>query len=109
MKPVSPVLIGYENNSLEKNVSERQPQYQTIPALPIESELPGTILTRWEITDEELEVLRETRSIYLYVATFNNPLQPVYLTVKTPNVFEVDDSYAQNLPEFVPDFQYAKN
>lgn len=107
MKPVSPVLIGYENNLLEKRIAENQAQYQTLPALPIESELPGTILTRWEISDEELETLRETRSVYLYVATFNQPLQPVYLTVKTPPVFEVDEKYAEEVRSIVPDEQGA--
>lgn len=105
MKPVSPVLIGYENNVLEKRIAENQPQYQTLPALPIASELPGTILTRWEISDEELETLRETKSVYLYVATFHQPLQPVYMTVKTPPAIEVDESYVDAVRDGVPDIQ----
>lgn len=107
MIPVSPVLIGYENNVLEKRIAEHQPQYQTLPALPIESDLPGTILTRWELSDEELETLSETKSVYLYISTFNQPLQPVYLTVKPPNAFEVDEDYADIARSGVPDIQGA--
>jgi len=105
MKPVSPVMIGFENNSLEKRIAENQPQYQTLPALPIKSDLPGTILTRWEITDEELEQMRETRSVYLYIATFMQPLQPVYLTVKPPVPEEVDEKYAEIAKNLIPDEQ----
>jgi hypothetical protein len=105
MIPVSPVLIGYENNPLEKRVAENQPQFQTLPALPINSDLPGTILTRWVISDEELEVLKETRSVYLYVSTFGNPLQPVYLTIKPPVPEEVDERYAESVRGIVPDDQ----
>lgn len=105
MKPVSPVMIGFENNSLEKRIAENQPQYQTLPALPMRSDLPGTILTRWEISDEELEKLRETRSVYLYIATFMQPLQPVYLTVKPPVPEEVDEKYAEIAKNLIPDDQ----
>ena len=105
MIPVSPVLVGYENNILEKKIAEHQEQYQTLPALPIDSELPGTILTRWEISDEEIETLRETKSVYLYIATFNQSVQPVYLTVKTPEAFEVDESYCEKIRETVPETQ----
>lgn len=105
MKPVSPVMIGFENNTLEKRIAENQPQYQTLPALPMRSDLPGTILTRWEISDEELETLRETRSMYLYFATFMQPLQPVYLTIKPPVPEEVDEKYAEIAKNLIPDEQ----
>jgi hypothetical protein len=52
-----------------------------------------------------LEVLRETKSVYLYIATFNQPVQPVYLTVKTPSAFEVDEGYAEAIKSTVPDEQ----
>lgn len=105
MLPVSPVLIGYPNNTLEKRIAEDQPQYQTLPALPIDSDLPGTILTRWEVTDEEIEILKQTKSVYLYISTFLQPLQPVYLTVETPPVHEVDEKYAEKIRNEVPDTQ----
>jgi len=105
MRPVSPVLIGYENNTLEKQVAENQAQYQTIPALPMNSDLPGTILTRWELSDEELEILKETRSIYLYVATFHQPLQPVFLKVEPPVPEEIDEKYAEIVRHMIPDEQ----
>lgn len=103
MIPVSPVLIGYENNSLEKRIAENQPQYQTLPALPVESDLPGTILTRWVLSDEELEILQKTKSVYLYIATFNNPVQPVFLKVETPPAYEVDESYGKEFVDPVSD------
>ncbi len=105
MKPVSPVMIGYENNPLEKRIAETQEQYQTLPALPINSDLPGTILTRWELSDEELEILKETKSIYLYVATFHQPLQPVYMQVEPPIPEEINEEYAEMVRNSVPNNQ----
>jgi hypothetical protein len=105
MKPVSPVMIGYENNILEKRIAENQPQYQTLPALPIKSDLPGTILSRWELSDEEIKTIIETRSVYLYVATFQQPLQPVYLTVKPPVPEEIDEKYVEIARNLIPEEQ----
>lgn len=78
MKPVSPVIPG--SNLSEIRIAEHQAQYETLPAIECEGR-EGVMLSRWELTDEEIERIKETRSIYLYVWTFNRPMQPVLLEV----------------------------
>lgn len=41
----------------------------------------GLIITKWQLYPEELERIKETGTIHLSMLTFNQPLQPVLLTV----------------------------
>lgn len=61
-----------------------QPEYQPLPAMKIPEDPQGLIVTKWELSPEELEEINKTGSIHLSVLTFNNPLQPVLLTVGMP-------------------------
>lgn len=63
--------------------AEDQPQYQPLPAFKDEE---GNVVTCWELSNEDFEKLVETRRIYLSIKTFNNALQPVFLSA---NVNEV--------------------
>jgi hypothetical protein len=58
------------------------PQYQPLPAFKC---VNGKILTRWELTDEERKLIAEQGYIFLAVSTFNQPLQPVYLSATPPD------------------------
>lgn len=61
----------------EQNVvfAKDQPEYIPLPA----HKLPdGTIVTVWELTDEEIETLRRTKKLHLNVMTFNQSLQPLF-------------------------------
>ena len=53
-----------------------RPQYRPLPALDLEDE-NGEVITCWEISEEELQVITRTRRIYLSQYTFNRPLQPI--------------------------------
>lgn len=55
---------------------EGQPEYQPLPALRMPD---GEVITCWEISDDELKLIQETKRIYLKQLTFNNPIQPVML------------------------------
>lgn len=68
--------------------AENQPEYNPLPAFKDEN---GTIVTCWELTNEDFERIVETRRIYLSVMTFNNHLQPVYLTTDVNELFEYRD------------------
>ena len=57
---------------------ENQPEYQPLPALALE-DARGEVITCWEMTDEELEVIKKTKCIYLSQFTFNQSLQPIML------------------------------
>lgn len=65
--------------------ADEQPEYNALPALHRKDE-NGTVVTAWQLSDEELEQLRKTKTIYLQVLTFYKPLQPVFLTVDPTEV-----------------------
>ncbi len=58
--------------------AENQPEYQPLPALRLHD---GQVITCWQLTDEELEEVIKNKCIYLQQMTFNQPLQPVYISV----------------------------
>jgi hypothetical protein len=80
MKPISPVLPGYEVP--EVVFAKNQPEYIQLPAVKFESP-EGQILTRWELSDEDRQMIAEGADVYLWVNTFDRPLQPVVLEVTT--------------------------
>lgn len=53
-----------------------QPEYQPLPALRIPG-VQGEIISCWELTDDEVEVIARTKRLYLSQLTFNGPLQPI--------------------------------
>lgn len=57
---------------------EGQEEYQPLPVYRSED---GQAISCWELTDEEIEKIKETKCLYLSMMTFGQPLQPVYLTV----------------------------
>lgn len=61
-----------------------QPEYMPLPAMEIPNDPQGLITTKWQLSPEELERIKETRTIHLSMLTFNQPLQPVLLTVDLP-------------------------
>lgn len=65
-----------------------QPEYQPLPAFKC---VNGKILTRWELDDEEKRLVVEQGYVYLAVSTFNQPLQPVYLSATPPDSIKYVD------------------
>lgn len=86
MKPVSPVIPGVEMD--EVVYAADQPEYQPLPAFKC---VNGKILTRWEMSAEEKRLVAEQGYIYLAVSTFNQPLQPVYLSATPPDSIDYVD------------------
>lgn len=66
----------------EANVvfGENQPEYKPLPALKFPTE-EGIVITCWQLTDDEIEIIRKTKCLWLSQMTFNDPLQPIYPTV----------------------------
>jgi len=52
-----------------------QPEYQPLPA---HKSTEGDVTTCWELTDEEIEVIKNTKKIFISLKTFNQPIQPMY-------------------------------
>lgn len=63
----------------ESNViyGKEQPEYLPLPAF---KDNDGTVITSWQLSPEEIEKVRQTGCIWLAVRTFNEPMQPLFLT-----------------------------
>lgn len=66
--------------------AEDQPEYQPLPVHHAQDQA-GTVTSCWELSEEEIEVVKQTGVIYLRMLTFGQPLQPVYLTVDKEELF----------------------
>jgi hypothetical protein len=80
MKAVSPVLPGYEVPEIV--FAKDQPEYSPLPAVVFDQP-QRPILTRWEFTDEERQRIANGESLYLWVYTFGQPLQPLAPQIAT--------------------------
>ncbi|MCT4034896.1 hypothetical protein HZQ14_15845 [Elizabethkingia anophelis] len=60
-----------------------QPEYKPLPVHRTED---GKIISCWELSDDEIEKLKETKCLYLSMMPFGQPLQPVYITVEKDEV-----------------------
>lgn len=65
-----------------------QPEYQPLPS---HKNSVGDVTTCWELTDEEIEKLKETKCIYLSVKTFNKLLQPQLLSLDKEEVIFLEE------------------
>ncbi len=79
MKPISPIIPGIKLP--EVVYAKDQPEYQPLPVFKSED---GTVLSRWHLSWKERLVAFLKGDVYLFVSTFNNPLQPVFLQVTKP-------------------------
>ncbi len=67
--------------------AEDQPEYQSLPAHCATREL-GDVVSCWELSEEEVQKIVETRRIYISQLSFHQPLQPIYPTVNKDDIFE---------------------
>ena len=70
-------------------LGENQPEYEPLPALVVPNDERGTIITCWELTDAEIELLVKTKRFYLSQYTFNSPLQPILLVVELSDLVDL--------------------
>lgn len=63
----------------EVNVTYAENQEEYLP-LPAFKDHNGTVLTCWSLSEEEIQMVKETGKIWLSQMTFNQPLQPVMIT-----------------------------
>ena len=71
--------INFEGANVVYGVN--QPEYTPLPAFRKEN---GEIWTCWKLSPEDLKQIQETGVIWLAMLTFNQPLQPVLLSVDKP-------------------------
>jgi hypothetical protein len=65
-----------------------QPEYLPLPAMKMPD---GEVITCWELSDEEIEVIRKNKCIYFSQLTFNSSLQPVRAMVELSDNLEITE------------------
>lgn len=55
---------------------KNQPEYIPLPAKQVND---NTIMTCWELSDEDILLINSSKKIWLGIMTFGKPLQPVLL------------------------------
>ena len=83
MKPVSPIVPGLKLP--EVVYATNQPEYNPLPVYKADD---GVVLSRWKLSLKERLVMLIRGDLYLWVCTFNQPLQPVSLQVMRPESTE---------------------
>lgn len=70
----------------EQNVDygKDQKEYLPLPALKLED---GTVVSCWKLSWKEVIKLLFTRKVWLAMLTFNEPLQPTFLTINKKDLF----------------------
>jgi len=85
MRSISPVVPGFEH--LEIVLAKNQPEFDPLPALPVDD--AQKVITRWRFSwRERLQVLFRG-DLYLWIWTFQRPVQPVALEVIRPDLREL--------------------
>lgn len=77
MEIVTPILAP-EFQGGEVVYAENQPEYNKLPVIRNQD---GVVLSRWRLSQLERNAITDGADVYLYVHTFNHPLQPVRLEV----------------------------
>lgn len=57
-----------------------QPEYQPLPVMHLQDRA-GSVISCWQLTDQEREEIAKTGKLYIKVMTFGHPLQPILPTV----------------------------
>ena len=64
---------------------KNQLEYMPLPAKQVDDK---TIMTCWELTDEDILLINSSKKIWLGIMTFGKPLQPVLLTASRTDIDE---------------------
>lgn len=89
MNPVSPIIPG--GNLPEVVYAKDQPEYKP---LPVFKDTDGVVLSRWKLSWWERFRVLLNGDIYLWVLTFNRPLQPVMLQTERPKMTNDEEAAA---------------
>ena len=96
MKPISPVIKGYEKH--EVLVGRDQPEYIPIPTLVAEGD-DRRFISRWEFTSHERELIASGGHLILQQLTFGLPFQPVAMYIEGPK--EIDPNEQIAIPDAI--------
>lgn len=80
---MKPIEFSEQNTVYAKD----QPEYTPLPVLKNEE---GDVVSCWELSEEEIKQIVETKQLYIKVKTFNHPLQPIFCSVLKDDLIEVN-------------------
>lgn len=80
-------MKAIEFNEMNAKIAENQQEYETLPAR-IYNDGFGEVISCWELSDEEFEIIKKTKCIWLSILTFNKGIAPVVLMVEKPEMEE---------------------
>lgn len=81
---MTPIEFAHQNTVFAKD----QPEYNPLPSHRNEA---GDVTTCWQLTEEEIDKIKETKQIFLSVKTFNQPLQPLFMTTDINDVICLEE------------------
>jgi hypothetical protein len=73
-----PVVDGLE--SQEVVYAANQPEYIPLRSLRADGRM-GAVISRWTLTPEQRRAVAEGADVFLELSTFNQPLQPIRMSV----------------------------
>ena len=94
MHPTTPIIPGA---SLPETVyAKDQPPYRPLPVFKQED---GTVLMRWRMNWRERFTAFYRGDVYVWLKTFNQPLQPIKLEINQPEVVSMQLKLQVDRPE----------
>lgn len=79
-------MKSIEFKEVNLRIAEHQEEYETLPAL-VNTE-KGTVTSCWKLSEEELKIINETGVFWVQQLSFNQPLQPIYITTNKKEVID---------------------
>lgn len=88
MRAASPVVPGLPDqpDMCEVMFGAGQEGVEPLPALRVRTK-EGHVITRWELAPEDLARLNAGGSVYIWIETCWEPLQPVHVTTEPPQLY----------------------
>lgn len=85
MKPVQPVVIG--ESDAEFVAAKNDENYQPLPC--VHRQLGNIVLSRWKLSDEEIETIIKTKSIFVYQQTLGAGITPYLVSTESTEVLKL--------------------
>lgn len=83
---MKPTKFKYQNIVFAEN----QPEYQSLPALKLDTP-QGEVISCWKLSFKERIKILFTGRMWVSLMSFNKPLTPSYLSVNRKDVFSHSD------------------
>lgn len=91
MKPCKEITASIPVNV---KIAEGQDEYQTLHAHYAPGP-HGSICFAVELEDEEIEMLKKSKKLYVNLLTFNKPMQPIFITADPSIIEDVVEEYTR--------------